>query len=126
MNAAEYLSKKKVNIEILLWCNDKNVLHYGIRLRPWKQESLTPKMILVQGLSVDDALNVAAAQLYIEAWQVLDYSLRAWAGALPTPSVDETPEQFDFLDAERLPTPLFAPKGYGDKGPDLKRRQLRP
>ncbi len=126
MNAPQYLSQKKVNIELLLWTNDLGITHYGVRLRPWKQDSTMAKMILVQGKDVEDALNIAAQQLYINAWQMLDYTLRAWAGAVPVPHIDDDPSQFDFLASTMPPKPLFHPRDKDNTPLPLKQRQIKP
>lgn len=97
MNAATYLSGKRINIELILWMSDKNILHYGVRLRPWKQETRTGIMILVQGLSLEDALNVAAKALYEERWEVLDYAARPWQARTPEAATPEHPDGLEFL-----------------------------
>jgi hypothetical protein len=84
------------------------------------------KMILVQGGDVEDALNIAAQQLYINAWQMLDYTLRAWAGAVPVPHIDDDPSQFDFLASTMPPKPLFHPRDKDNTPLPLKQRQIKP
>jgi hypothetical protein len=78
MNACQYLGKQRVNIELMLWENDKGILHYGVRLRPWKQDTRVPSMILVQGLSLEDAMNNAARSHFKNEWIALDYAARPW------------------------------------------------
>jgi hypothetical protein len=97
MNACEYLAGQRVNVELILWINDKNILHYGVRIRPWKQETRIGAMILAQGLSVDDALKNAARELYLAHWERLDYSARPWLSRTPETPGSESPVQLDFL-----------------------------
>lgn len=97
MNAMVYLAGKRVNVELLLFHNDKNILHIGVRLRPWKQESRNPEMILVQGLDINDALNNAARALYQEQWRRLDFAARPWNNITFDTETGEEAEQLDFL-----------------------------
>ncbi len=64
-------------------------------------------MILCQGVTLEDAIRVAARELYKAAWQKLDYALRPWIGPLPVQHQDDDPSQFDFLGPEMAPVPLF-------------------
>lgn len=119
MNACQYLSKQRVNIELILWTNDKNILHYGVRLRPWKQETRTGAMILVHGLSLDDAMNVAAKAHHSGIWEVLDYAARPWNVRTPEEATPDNPDDFDFLKpgaTSNAGSTLSVIKGTGARG----------
>jgi len=97
MNALAYLAQKKVNIELLLHVDNSGVLYIGMRLRPWKQDTRNPQMVLAQGVDIQDCLNNIARNLYNEQWRRLDFATRPWA--MPTFDTDDTerPDQLDFL-----------------------------
>lgn len=121
MNACEYLAGQRVNVELILWVNDKNILHYGVRIRPWKQETRIGAMILVQGLSVDDAIKNAARELFKGNWERLDYSARPWLARSADVPGSESPQQLDFLALDdsvnpREPTPLYNSSNNPKKG----------
>jgi hypothetical protein len=123
MNSMEYLAKKRVNVEALLYVNDKNILHIGIRLRPWKQESRNPEMILVQGLDMMDALNNAARALFQEDWRRLDFQARPWNAPTFDTETNSDAEGLEFLAITPLsvtPKGLRAPQSIHDprRGPE--------
>ena len=102
MNALEYLVQSRVNVELLLQMGSDNILYIGVRLRPWKQDARRPIMYLGQGLTVTDALNDVAKELYHERYRPLDYRERPWSKNLIEDNDTETPLQLDFLDTPRL------------------------
>jgi hypothetical protein len=121
MNACEYLAGQRVNVELILWANDKNILHYGIRIRPWKQETRIGAMILAQGLSVDDAIKNAARELFKGNWERLDYAARPWLARSASEPGSESPQQLDFLALDdsvspREPTPMYPTPANPKKG----------
>lgn len=102
MNALEYLTQVRVNMELVTHLGSDNILYIGIRLRPWKQDTRHPTMVLGQGLTVNDALNDAARNHYNNLWRTLDYRERPWSMNLQEALGTESLPTLDFLDQPRL------------------------
>src|SRR5664279_387193 len=98
MKATEYLATKRVNLELILYINTQGILHYGLRLRPWKQEGRRPMMILVQGLTLDDCMNNAARAYHLDKWLELDWTARPWHLVQPNEVDAETQIELEFMD----------------------------
>lgn len=116
MNALEYFSEKRVNIDLLLYTGPNGVLHIGIRVRPWSQQTKRPLMLLSQGLTLIDAINKAARDYHLDRWQELDWRRRPWDSV--TESYQSGPEQdtLDFM-AEDTGGDTLPPRGT--EKPDL-------
>jgi len=101
MNAYEYLASQRVNIEVMLKVDEKSgTMYYGVRIRPWKQETRKPLMVLSQGLDMNDAMNKAARDHYLERWEELDWAARPWDSRKDTYVDRAASTALDFLGEE--------------------------
>lgn len=78
MNALEYLADKKLNMDLIIQYDAKQILCIGVRLRPWTQQAKRPLMILSQGLTLQDCMDKAARDHFLDRWQDLDWRRRPW------------------------------------------------
>lgn len=116
MNALEYLQSQKVNVELVLGKDNKDVLQINVRVRPWKQDTPTPRMVLACGLDVEDALNSAARMVYHQEWVKLDWTARTWLqGPQPVITPDH-PENLSFLAPDAVASPRFPVLTGGKSG----------
>jgi hypothetical protein len=97
MNAVTYLANKRVNIDLMLYVDPKNILYIGVRIRPWSQVATKPLMVLSQGLTLADAIDKAARDYHLDRWQALDWRRRPWDSAVEEYDFDGPDEVLEFL-----------------------------
>jgi len=73
----EAIHANKCNVDILTGYDDKKVFRWGVRLRPWKQNS-DPEMIIAKGDTVDHALAFAVKMAEANRWEPMDWAKRPW------------------------------------------------
>lgn len=78
MNSLEYLADKKLNMDLIIQFDAKQILCIGLRLRPWTQQAKRPLMILSQGLTLQDCVDKAARDYFLDRWMDLDWRRRPW------------------------------------------------
>jgi hypothetical protein len=55
------------------------MVHFGVRLRTFGRNTPKDKMVLAEGGTFDEALDIAVERAIARAWVKLDWAERPWA-----------------------------------------------